>query len=95
MIKRVKLGIICDIYSAGDKPQNFSEMETEECKIPVFGNGCENEGLVGYTDKATVNVPTVTVSARGSSCGAAFYHEERKAVCFPQSYNEFSANKGQ
>ena len=73
MIKKVKLGDICDIYSAGDKPNIFSEVETEELNIPVYGNGRDNEGLVGYTDKAGFLSKAVTVAARGSSCGVAFY----------------------
>ena len=73
MIKKVKLGSICDIYSAGDKPKQFSETETAELNIPVYGNGRDNEGLVGFTDKAGILSKAVTVAARGSSCGVAFY----------------------
>lgn len=76
MIKKVKLGSICDIYSAGDKPKNFSEVKTSELNVPVYGNGRDNEGLVGFTDKAGVLSEAVTVAARGSSCGIAFYRTE-------------------
>ena len=73
-MKTVKLREICSISSAGDKPKTFSEVSTNVCNIPVFGNGRDNEGLVGYTDKALINDEAITISARGSSCGATFYH---------------------
>ena len=38
-MKKVKFGEICDIFSAGDKPKIFSEIKTEECSVPVYGNG--------------------------------------------------------
>ena len=76
MIKEVKLGTICDLYSAGDKPARFNENKTEEYNIPVYGNGRDNYGLVGYTDKAIISTPAVTVAARGSSCGVSFYREK-------------------
>lgn len=76
MIKKVKLKFICDIYSAGDKPKNFSEFKTDKLNIPVYGNGRDNEGLVGFTDKAGVLSKAVTVAARGSSCGVAFYRAQ-------------------
>lgn len=75
-MKKVKFGEICDIFSAGDKPKIFSEIKTEECSVPVYGNGQDLEGLVGYTNKATMYKKAVTVSARGSSCGTAFYRDE-------------------
>jgi len=73
MIEEVKLGTICELYSAGDKPKMFSDVKTDKCSIPVYGNGRDNEGLVGFTDKASFKCPAVTIAARGSSCGTAFY----------------------
>ena len=39
---------------------------TESCKIPIYSNGMENEGLYGYTNKPRVTEPSITISARGT-----------------------------
>ncbi len=58
---------ICeDIFAGGDKPKNFSKNKTTDLIFPVYANGLENNGLVGYTDKYRVEKPSVTVSARGT-----------------------------
>jgi len=64
--KVFKLGNVATIFAGGDKPQAFSEAKNDEFKIPVYANGETNEGLQGYTNKAKVNEPAVTVSARGT-----------------------------
>jgi type I restriction enzyme S subunit len=64
--KVFKLGEVATIFAGGDKPQLFSETKNNECKVPIFANGEKNEGLQGYTDKAKVIEPSVTVSARGT-----------------------------
>ncbi|NCC99447.1 MAG: restriction endonuclease subunit S [Bacteroidia bacterium] len=64
--KIFKLGDVATIFAGGDKPQIFSNIKNNECKIPVFANGETKDGLQGYTDKAKVNEPAVTVSARGT-----------------------------
>lgn len=61
-----KLGQVANIFAGGDKPLLFSDIKTDECKIPVFANGETNNGLQGYTNKSKVNEPAVTVSARGT-----------------------------
>lgn len=53
-MQKVRLGDICKIFSAGDKPNIFSDKLTELCSIPVYGNGQDNKGLVGYTNNPIV-----------------------------------------
>jgi len=63
----VTLDQISDNISAGgDRPTVFSESKTVECPVPIYSNGLSNTGLYGYTDKATIIEPSVTVSARGT-----------------------------
>lgn len=73
-MKRIKLGDVCHISSAGDKPSEFSSTLTGEYMVPVVANGVENNGIIGYTSKPTVTEPAVTVSARGN-VGAAFFRD--------------------
>jgi restriction endonuclease S subunit len=61
-----KLGDVAFISAGGDKPKIFSDVITEKCNIPVFANGETNNGLQGFTDKAKILEPAVTVSARGT-----------------------------
>ncbi|EMO3497000.1 restriction endonuclease subunit S [Campylobacter jejuni] len=55
-----------NISAGGDKPKNCTESKTAKNKIPVYANGVNNNGLVGYTDKATIIKPSLTISARGT-----------------------------
>lgn len=73
---KVKLGDICKIYSGGDKPKVVSPKKTEECKIPIYGNSVDEEGLYGYTNFSAIDEKAVTISARGSNCGTAFFRNE-------------------
>lgn len=57
---------IAAIKAGGDRPSVFSMVETNECTVPIYANGIENKGLYGYTDRSVVNLPSVTVSARGT-----------------------------
>ena len=62
---------ICDvcteIFAGGDAPKDrLSEVCTPEYSVPVYSNGEANEGLYGYTDRARVFLPSITVSARGT-----------------------------
>lgn len=71
----VKLKNACkDIVSGGDKPKNFSKERTSSLQVPVYANGVVNDGLQGFTDKAVINEPCVTISARGT-LGFCAYHE--------------------
>lgn len=74
-MEKIKLGDICQISSAGDKPLNFTNSKTEKNCIPVIANGLENSGIIGYTNKATVTEPAITVSARGNVGSVAFRNE--------------------
>jgi len=64
--KILKLENVATIFAGGDKPQLFSETKNDEFKVPVYANGETNKGLQGYTNKAKVIDPAVTVSARGT-----------------------------
>ena len=64
--QKKKLGEIARLKAGGDKPKVFSSEKTFELTIPVYSNGTINEGLYGFTDTAEINVPCVTISARGS-----------------------------
>ncbi|HIC7082554.1 TPA: restriction endonuclease subunit S [Campylobacter coli] len=55
-----------NISAGGDKPKNCTESKTAKNQIPVYANGVNNNGLAGYTDKATIIKPSLTISARGT-----------------------------
>lgn len=55
-----------DCFAGGDKPKDFSEEKTPIFDIPVFANGFENNGLIGFTNKAKIISDCITVSARGT-----------------------------
>lgn len=54
------------ISAGGDKPSHFSKFKTEECGVPIYSNGIENNGLYGYTDIPAITEPSLTISARGT-----------------------------
>ena len=63
----VALNNVCKkIFAGGDKPQNCSKKSNEILSVPVYANAIENEGLYGYTGKAVVKEPCLTISARGT-----------------------------
>ena len=63
----VKLSQISkQILAGGDKPTNFSKIKTDKLKIPIYSNSVTNDGLYGYTDKARIIKPSLTISARGT-----------------------------
>ncbi|RYF29168.1 MAG: hypothetical protein EOO17_02365 [Chloroflexi bacterium] len=65
--KWVRLIEVSDRLSAGgDKPKDFSKLESDTNTIPVIANGETNKGVIGYTSEARVCVPSVTVSGRGT-----------------------------
>jgi len=62
-----KLGEVCELSAGGDVPKdNFSENKTEKHKVPIYANGEKNDGFYGFTSKAKVIKPSITVSARGT-----------------------------
>lgn len=71
-MKLKKLGDICVVSSAGDKPTDFTEIKTAEHTIPVIANGIEDDGIIGYTSEPKISRNAVTISARGN-IGTAFY----------------------
>lgn len=63
----VRLGDISRrITAGGDKPIVFSLFKTKDLNIPVIANGKINDGVLGYTNRATVFEPSITISARGT-----------------------------
>lgn len=71
-MRLTKLGEICNVSSAGDKPTDFTEIKTAEHTIPVVANGIEDDGIIGYTSEPKISRNAVTISARGN-IGTAFY----------------------
>ncbi len=61
-----KLSEIAQVNAGGDKPRVISESINDECKIPIFSNGTSHEGLYGFTNKAKIFEPSITISARGT-----------------------------
>ncbi len=58
---------VFDIFAGGDAPKDaLSEFETEEFSIPVLSNGIGNKSLYGWTNKAKIEKPSLTISARGT-----------------------------
>ncbi len=71
---------ICDvceeIFAGGDAPKDrFSETKTDDFSVPIYSNGEANSGLYGYTNFSRVNVPSITVSARGTIGYTTIRHE--------------------
>jgi len=62
-----KLGDVCELSAGGDVPKdNYSEIKTEKHQVPIYANGEKNDGFYGFTSKAKVTKPSITVSARGT-----------------------------
>lgn len=62
----LRIDEIADVSAGGDKPKEFSELTTDDYKIPIYSNGITNDGLQGYTRNARITKESVTVSARGT-----------------------------
>ena len=79
---RVEISSICEeIFAGGDVPKdNHSKERTEKYTIPIIGNAVKNHGLYGYTDKARVTKPAITIAGRGSGTG---HTEIRNEHFFP------------
>lgn len=64
------------IFAGGDAPKdNMSTEKTDEFSIPIIANAVKENGLYGYTDKARVTKPSITVAARGSGTGHTEYRD--------------------
>ena len=57
---------VAKITAGGDRPSIFSRHPTEKCTIPIYSNGLEDDGLYGFTNKAKIRKPCITISARGT-----------------------------
>ena len=60
------LGEVSRMNAGGDKPIVISDVPTELCKVPIYSNGLDNDGLYGFTNEARIIEPAVTISARGT-----------------------------
>ena len=74
--KKVKLGEVCEISAGGDRPQIFSNHRTDKCRIPIYSNGIDNEGLYGFTDTPKNNGNAITITGRGANAGTVFYRKD-------------------
>lgn len=57
---------IAEINAGGDAPKEFSLEKTKEYSIPIYSNGIKDDGLYGYSNKATIKDNGITISARGT-----------------------------
>ena len=57
---------IAEINACGDGPKEFSLEKTKEYSIPIYSNGIKDDGLYGYSNKATIKDNGITISARGT-----------------------------
>ena len=64
--EEVELGDIATILAGGDKPEIYVDKQTDDCKVPIYSNGIDNEGLFGYTRCAKIYEHSITISARGT-----------------------------
>lgn len=70
------LGDVFEISAGGDAPKGaISPEKTQEFNIPILSNGIGKKALYGWTSKAKIEQPSLTVSARGT-IGWVSYREE-------------------
>lgn len=61
------MGEVCDLIAGGDVPKGeFSQVVTEEYRIPIYSNGIGEKALYGFTKSPRITQPCVTISARGT-----------------------------
>ena len=66
---------LCKVSAGGDAPKDaMSKEKTDEYIIPIISNGVGENALYGYTNKAKITEPAVTVAARGT-IGYAEYRD--------------------
>jgi type I restriction enzyme S subunit len=66
-------GEVFNIFAGGDKPKEaISDVETEDFRVPILSNGIGNRSLYGWTNKAKIMQPSLTVSARGTIGWASY-----------------------
>jgi type I restriction enzyme S subunit len=68
---KIELPNTCDkMFAGGDVPKdNYSKTKTDEYQIPIIANAVKDNGLYGFTNKARVSKPSITIAARGSGTG--------------------------
>ena len=65
-----KLGeVASEIFAGGDKPKDFSDIQTDEYLYPIYANGEGDRGLLGYSKTYRVESKAVALGARGASIG--------------------------
>ena len=70
-----KIEQLCKVSAGGDAPKDaMSKEKTDEYTIPIISNGVGENALYGYSNKAKITVPAVTVAARGT-IGYAEYRD--------------------
>lgn len=76
--KMMKLGEVAKkMLAGGDAPKDdYSETKTEQYNIPIYANAVADNGLYGYTNKAIVTEPSITIAARGSGTGTVFLRND-------------------
>jgi len=58
---------VFDILAGGDVPKKeLSDKKTQEYNIPILSNGIAEKSLYGWTNKAKIDKPSLTISARGT-----------------------------
>ena len=66
---------LCSVSAGGDAPKNAMSKEiTKEYTIPIISNGVRENAIYGYTNKAKIYEPAVTLAARGT-IGYAEYRD--------------------
>lgn len=58
--------ISLSIKAGGDKPKDYSIIQTDLYKYPIVANGIKNNGIVGYSKKYVINAKSITISGRGT-----------------------------
>ena len=66
---KLKMKDICEIIAGGDKPDNLSDIKTDDYCYPVIANGEGDKGILGYSRTRRVVKDSVTIGARGASIG--------------------------
>lgn len=65
-----KLGeVASEIFAGGDRPKDFSDIQTDEYLYPIYANGEGDRGLLGYSKTYRVESKAVALGARGASIG--------------------------
>ena len=54
------------LIAGGDKPTDITVQKDKTHVYPVYANGVIDSGIQGYSSKARVNKPAVTIAARGT-----------------------------